>query len=754
MQTLVKVPSTQSKLSSPALYHSVKRNMNNNGEMGLIGGTFDEAFFGRDGDDGFDGASEEDREAEEPPKKKSFFKEYPHPDEKQRSELSRRLGLESRQIKFWFQNRRTQMKMQMERHENVMLKQENEKLQIENNNLRVMDPICKNCGRVALPGEVCFDEQNQLKIENARLREELRRLSSLTSKFFVKPLTPSDNPLSTSSNLELVVGRNEFCDLGNVGTTMPMSMGLGLGDGISSTSPVVPLVKPELSLSKTEMQVDRSMLVNLALVAMDELIKLAQPDSSLGVKRLNGENDMLNHLAYKRTFRPCIGMKPTGFVSEATRETDVVIIDSLALVETLMDDNRWVEMFPSIIARATTVDVISTGLNGTKNGALQVMHAEFQVLSPLVPIRPIKFLRFCKQHAEGVWAVVDVSIDAGCEGSNPNTCRRLPSGCLVRDVGNGCSKVTFVEHSEYDENYVHRLFQPYVNSGMAFGARRLLVSLQRQCESLTVLVSSNISAKDQSGITPSGKKNMIRLAQRMIDDFCNAICASSVRKWDKLHAGDVGEDVRVLTRRSMNDPGEPAGVLLSAAICVWLPVARDKLFDFLRDEQLRSEWDILSHGGPMHEMLQIAKSRNGRNCVHLLRASAIDVDVTGKSMLILQETWHDNSGSMVVYAPVELPSVAEVMNGGDPGYVALLPSGFAILPGFPSGHGGSHNHNGMLGNGDISYGEDAVGSFLTVGFQILVNKIPTAKLTLESVQTVNTLISCTIQKIKTALQLA
>jgi hypothetical protein len=41
----------------------------------------------------------------------SFFKECPHPDEKQRLDLSKRLGLENKQVKFWFQNRRTQMKV-------------------------------------------------------------------------------------------------------------------------------------------------------------------------------------------------------------------------------------------------------------------------------------------------------------------------------------------------------------------------------------------------------------------------------------------------------------------------------------------------------------------------------------------------------------------------------------------------------------------------------------------------------------------
>jgi hypothetical protein len=39
-----------------------------------------------------------------------FFKECPHPDDKQRKELSRELGLEPLQVKFWFQNKRTQMK--------------------------------------------------------------------------------------------------------------------------------------------------------------------------------------------------------------------------------------------------------------------------------------------------------------------------------------------------------------------------------------------------------------------------------------------------------------------------------------------------------------------------------------------------------------------------------------------------------------------------------------------------------------------
>ena len=119
-------------------------------------------------------------------------------------------------------------------------------------------------------------------------------------------------------------------------------------------------------------------------------------------------------------------------------------------------------------------------------------------------------------------------------------------------------------------------------------------------------------------------------------------------------------------------------------------------------------------------------------------------------MLILQETWTDASGSMVVYAPVDTASINGVMHGGDSAYVALLPSGFAILPDGSSSYTAQGNGPPMKGEAD-DQGDGGGGCLLTVGFQILVNSLPTAKLTDESVETVNNLISCTIQKIKAAL---
>lgn len=110
------------------------------------------------------------------------------------------------------------------------------------------------------------------------------------------------------------------------------------------------------------------------------------------------------------------------------------------------------------------------------------------------------------------------------------------------------------------------------------------------------------------------------------------------------------------------------------------------------------------------------------------------------NMLILQESCTDASGSYVIYAPVDVVAMNVVLNGGDPDYVALLPSGFAILPDGPAGT--MHAAAGATGTG---------GSLLTVAFQILVDSVPTAKLSLGSVATVNSLIACTVERIKTAV---
>lgn len=108
-------------------------------------------------------------------------------------------------------------------------------------------------------------------------------------------------------------------------------------------------------------------------------------------------------------------------------------------------------------------------------------------------------------------------------------------------------------------------------------------------------------------------------------------------------------------------------------------------------------------------------------------------------MLILQESSTDSTGSYVIYAPVDIGAMNVALNGGDPDYVALLTSGFDILS-YGPGHYVGGDPVGRTG-----------GSLLTIAFQILLDLVPTSKLSLGSVGTINSLIKCIVERIKAAV---
>ncbi|XP_075477707.1 homeobox-leucine zipper protein PROTODERMAL FACTOR 2-like isoform X1 [Primulina tabacum] len=697
-------------------------------EMDLIR---DDEYESKSGTEILEAPSGDDQDPNQRPKKKqyhrhtqlqiqemeSFFKECPHPDDKQRKELGRRLNLEPLQVKFWFQNKRTQMKAQHERHDNTQLRTENEKLRAENIRYKeaISNASCPNCGGPAAIGEMSFDEQH-LRIENARLREEIDRISSIAAKYVGKPMLsyPHVSP-----------GASRSLDLG-VGNFEPQA---GMAGEIYGAPDLLRTVSGPTDA-------DKPMIIELSVAAMEELIRMAQAGEPLWIPSIGNSAETLNEDEYMRTFPRGIGPKPLGLKSEASRESTVVIMNHANLVEILMDSNQWAILFSSIVSRAMTLDVLSTGVAGNYNGALQVMTAEFQVPSPLVPTRESYFARYCKQHADGIWAVVDVSLENLQPTSLPR-CRRRPSGCLIQELPNGYSKVTWIEHVEVDDRAVHNIYKPLVSSGLAFGARRWVATLDRQCERLASVMANNISAGDVGVISsPEGRKSMLKLAERMVMSFCTGVGASTAHTWTTL-SGSGADDVRVMTRKSMDDPGRPPGIVLSAATSFWLPVPPKRVFNFLRDENSRSEWDILSNGGLVQEMAHVANGRHPGNSVSLLRVNSANSSQC--NMLILQESCTDSTGSYVIYAPVDIVAMNVVLSGGDPEYVALLPSGFAILPDGPNN---STRETPEVGSG---------GSLLTVAFQILVDSVPTAKLSLGSVATVNSLIKCTVERIKGAV---
>ncbi|KAJ8475760.1 hypothetical protein OPV22_019487 [Ensete ventricosum] len=592
--------------------------------------------------------------------------------------------------------------------------------------------ICPSCGGPPTDEDSYFDEQ-KLRMENARLKEELDHVSSLASKYLGRPVTqlPPVQPVSVSS-LDLSVG-------GYSDPALNPSLDLDLLRRNCSSAFPYPYT-PAVS------ELEKPLMVEMATGAVEEVLRLVRTDEPLWVKSGSDGRDRLQLDIYDRMFqRSGRHLRFPHTRTETSRDSAPVAMNATTLIDMFMDASKCAELFPTIVAKARTIEVLAAGMASSRSGSLVLMYEELQVLSPLVPTREFCFLRYCQQIESGMWVVADISVDYPRDnqlGLSPRS-RRLPSGCLIEETPDGYSKITWVEHMEIEANdQPHVLFKDLINSGTAFGAHRWIATLHRMCERFACLNVAGLPARDLGVVpSPDGKRSMMKLAQRMVNNFCANVGASSDHKWMNLSgSNDVG--VRIALHQS-SDAGQPSGGVLCAATSIWLPVSAERVFSLFKDERTRTQWHILSNGNTLQEVAHISNGSHPGNCISLLRG----LSSSQNAMLLLQECCTDASGSVVVYAPIDLPAINIVMSGGDPSYVPLLPLGFAILPdGRSAGGQGASSSSIPMGGSS--------GSLVTVAYQIHTSSLPSAKLNMESVMTVNHLIGTTVQQIKVALNCA
>ncbi|KAG7568640.1 START domain [Arabidopsis thaliana x Arabidopsis arenosa] len=632
----------------------------------------------------------------------SFFRECPHPDDNQRNALGVQLGLDPVQIKFWFQNKRTQSKNQQERHDNSELRTANNQLKFENQRLKeaIRQASCPKCGGKTAIGEMCFEEHH-LRILNARMTEEIKQLSATAEtieKLRGKPVM--SHPGMSPPTFEFGMGSNGRDVYGNVGNHSRETT------GPADNKPII---------------------MELAVGAMEELLVMAQVAEPLWMGGVDGTSLALNLAEYTRTFRKGLGPRLNGFRTEASRETGIVAMCPIGIVEMLMDENLWSTMFLGIVGRAKNHEQICADAAGNFNGNLQIMSAEYQVLSPLVSTRDSYFVRYSKQQGEGLWTVVDVSIDHLLPNLHPK-CRRRPSGCLIQEIHSGYSKVTWVEHVEVDDSAgSYSIFKHLICTGQAFAANRWVAALARQCERISSMLATNFQSVDSGDhitLTNHGKMSMLKIAERVGRSFFNGLTSSM----GSTFSGAGGEDIRVMAMKSVDDLGKPPGIILCAATSFWVPVPPNTVFDYLRDETNRAQWDVLCEGEMIQKIAEVINGRDNRNCASLLRK----VNTCQTKMMIIQETSTDPTASFVLYAPVDMKSMEIALHGGgDPDFVALLPVGFAILPDGTGQPGGNEG-----------------GSLLTVSFQRLVVSGPSGQLSISSVANFENLVRRTVLRIK------
>ncbi|XP_073130915.1 homeobox-leucine zipper protein HDG11-like [Henckelia pumila] len=653
----------------------------------------------------------------------AFFKECPHPDENQRQQLSRELSLDPTQIKFWFQNKRTQKKAQSDRAENNVLRSANERFRSENLAMQeaVRNSLCQSCIGSALGEDEKHGVLQRLKMENVLLTEEHRRLIDM------QKLTTS--PPGIGSFIETPENHSVGDKMGATAAPDLEQMPWKLQD-----------LKSQHQLTEIE-KLEKSLIIGIAATAMDELVELLHLKESVWIKSSSDGRSLIHHDSYYKLFPKTNHLKLVNARIESSKDSGVVAVAATDLIEMLLDSKKWKDLFPTIINESGTIEVIDTGEFG---GSLNLMYGKLHVLSPLVAPREFIFLRYCRQLNSSTWILVDVSYDfiKQLEDSAPYHSRKFPSGCMIEDISNGKSNITWIEHVEVDDkSLTHRLYRDLVCNCQAYGATRWVVTLQRMCERIAFSVGPTMTHKHSlEGVIglPEGRRNLKNLCHRMVMNFCEELSMSDRLDFSHSSASN-SSGVRVSLHRS-NVQGLPNGLILSAATSLWLPFSYETLFDFFKDEKNRAQWDVLSNGNISNEIAHISTGTHPGNCVSVIQPYVPEES----NMLILQESCIDPLGAMVIYAPIDLPSVVVAVNGGDTTKIPILPSGFVISRDGRTDDG--------VGSSFSSGKGKSSGSLVTVAFQTLMcYGTLSRERNMESVAILHALLSSTIQKIKTAL---
>lgn len=653
----------------------------------------------------------------------AFFKECPHPDENQRQQLSRELSLDPTQIKFWFQNKRTQTKAQNDRAENNALRSENERFRIENlaRQEALRNGLCQSCIGSGLGEEEKHSVLQRLKMENVILTKEHRRLIDMQKLTMPPPGIGSF--LVTSGNL-------------SVGNKM------GVTAALDREQTPWKLQDPTSQQQLSEIEkVEKSLIIGIAATAMDELVELLHLKEPVWIKSATDGRSFIHHDSYYKLFPKANNLKTSSARIESSKDSGMVAVAATHLIEMLLDSNKWMDLFPTIIKEAGTIEVIDTGDFG---GYLNLMYGKMHVLSPLVAPREFIFIRYCRQLNSSTWILVDVSYDfiKQLEDAVPTHSRKFPSGCMIEDISNGKSNITWIEHVEVDDkSLTHRLYRDLVCNCQAYGATRWIVTLQRMCERIAFSVGISMTHKHAlEGVIglPEGRRNLMNLCHRMVKNFCEELSLSDRLDFSHSSASN-NSGVRISLHRNTVQ-GLPNGLILIAATSLWLPLSYEILFDFFKDEKNRAQWDALSNGNISSEIAHISTGTHPGNFVSILQPYVPEES----NMLILQESCIDPLGAMVIYAPIELPSVIAAVNGEDTAKIPILPSGFVIST-------DGCNDDGV-GASCSSGKSKSSGSLLTVAFQILMcYGTRSRELNMETVSNVHALLSTTIQKIKTVL---
>ncbi|XVF77590.1 hypothetical protein PTKIN_Ptkin14bG0057500 [Pterospermum kingtungense] len=471
---------------------------------------------------------------------------------------------------------------------------------------------------------------------------------------------------------------------------------------------------------------NKKKIIEQASEAMEELIKMASKGEPLWQSKGNSEIESLNGFQYLREF---------GSV-DATMEEIIRMVEVgepqsslLSGTQDMPTSSSKPEFEPLHIEASREIGFFNMSPSSIVELLMDLMTAEFHLSTPLVPARQSHFARYCRKLDERTWGVVDVSL----ENLFPNTqvkFLRRPSGCLIQEMHNGSSKVTWVEHVEVDNRSVHPIFRSIVSSGFAFSAKRWISMINRHCQWLATSMARTTPTDDFVLIPQPGRESLLKLAEKMTRNFFQNISSSTENSWLRLPKNIGAEDIRFRFGDAVVVPGKPlASCTIVYTTTIRLQIPTKTLFDFLRHEHSRTQWDLLSKEKFVGELAYVKNGENPENRVSIIQVNSSPSKI---EILYLQESFRDETGSYVVYAPIDIFAMSMILSGGNPNFAAILPSGFSILPDNPPGQGEE-------------------GSILTIAFHCTDSLSTEKNIPYETLKTIDGVLTTTAASIKDAV---
>ncbi|KAG7546031.1 START domain [Arabidopsis suecica] len=446
-----------------------------------------------------------------------------------------------------------------------------------------------------------------------------------------------------------------------------------------------------------------NLMVVLACI-VNEIISLATLESPLW-SRSHCENiEMLNLNEYYSQFFPWYAKNVPRFVHEASRASAVIRVDASWLVRKLKNPVRWVSIFPSLVGNVSIE---------SSNDDVKMIDMEFLTLiTPVIPTRKIKVLRYCHRIGNDTWIIADISmyLSSYSDDLRPEFLR-FPSGFMIQHLPNGYSKVTILEHWVYKEDAILNRLRPYLSSGIGFGAKNWLVALQRYCSKTTYVPLMDITNQLLSIVNSTGRHNLLEVSKHMVHLFCSGTCGVIGYQWRRLGAGRTF-NVRVFTRESPDMIRHPCRII-SASGLAKTHAKPEMLFPFIYGVKKR---EIFNHlrlfGNGLKQVLRITRDDSSpRNDVSLFSFRLNNYT----EVFLLQEAYNEASSSMVIHSILDESSLRKIINGDDSSFSISYPCGFTIMPGQNSG-------------------DEEAGCVVSVGFQAIATEAIVANTLISNVE--------------------